>query len=315
MKWLPQNQFLSVYLLGVTGAFLLCGVFLFREKAAARMGRERLEDLQRRQMQLRQAVSFPIETNCRTMKAQIESLRVSLAGLEAALRPLQFPVNSIQPDEFQTQLRKAMTSLSDRARENKVRLPENFFLGFDQYAASLPKSEAAPLLGWELDGIEWLLRTLVDAPVDSIGSLVRAPLPEEQVVHSEQPANAPSRATKMIKARGLPVVEPFVVALSFSASPATACKVLNQIASAHDQFFILRTLIVRNQVMKGPAREDSDTVKPRSGADKLRMQLSGQTTAAPGPSIRFIVGTEHIEVAAQVEIVRFNLPQTDIHSP
>ena len=42
------------------------------------------------------------------------------------------------PNEFQGTLRQVLAAVTDKARANKVRLPENFFLGFDEFSAALP---------------------------------------------------------------------------------------------------------------------------------------------------------------------------------
>ena len=87
------------------------------------------------------------------------------------------------------------------------------------------------------------------------------------------------------------VVERAIVDLTFTASPSATRKVLNQIASAERQFFIVRTLYVRNQQLKGPDREQT--------------AASAATTPPPASAIKFIVGNEHVEIAARIEIVRF----------
>jgi hypothetical protein len=92
------------------------------------------------------------------------------------------------------------------------------------------------------------------------------------------------------------VIDRAVVDLAFTASPTALRKVLNQIASFDRQFFIIRTLHVHNEQQKGPSREQSGAA------------TSGN--AAPNPAtspsaIKFIVGNEHLEAAAAVELVRF----------
>ena len=68
------------------------------------------------------------------------------------------------------QLRQVVTDVIERARASKVQLPENFNLGFDEYATSLPNTAAAPYLGRQLRAIEWTANTIVDAHVDSLQS-------------------------------------------------------------------------------------------------------------------------------------------------
>jgi hypothetical protein len=92
------------------------------------------------------------------------------------------------------------------------------------------------------------------------------------------------------------LIERNVVDISFKAAPGAARKVLNEITSSTGQFFIIRTLYVHNEKDKGPPRE-------RTGAPTPLPQPSpGQSPAA---ALNFIVGTEHIEVSATIEMLRF----------
>ena len=107
-------------------------------------------------------------------KAQTDGYRSSLLALENELKTRMFPQSPLQPNEFQAQLRQSAIALIDRARGTKVQLPENFNLGFEEYATSLPNGLAAPRLGRQLRAIEWLANTIVDAHVDSLKSLARS---------------------------------------------------------------------------------------------------------------------------------------------
>jgi hypothetical protein len=312
MNWFQQNRLLGGFLIALGLATLAAGYFLLHEKALAGGQQRRLDTTVAELTRLRQGNPFPSGENLRRMRAQMESYRSSVLALENELKTRTLPIVPLQPNEFQTQLRQATTSVAELARNSKVRLPENFYLGFNEYATSLPNSTAAPLLGRELKAIEWLVSTIVEAHVDSLNSLSRAPLKEEKVT----PPSATPPKTRALKpatttsgARGM--VESNSVDLAFSASPAAARKVLNQVASAKQQFFIVRTLVVKNQVAKGPPRGAAPQTAAASGPSGAPPSpvRPGSTPAAPG--ISFIVGTEHIDVAAKVEIVKFDFPQKE----
>src|SRR5205807_7478614 len=159
--------------------------------------------------------------------------------------------------------------------------------GFDEFTTTLPTTAAAPLLGQELAQVELLLGILIDVRVDSIAVLKRVTLPPDTAAattpSAKRSANAPNAAP--------PVLERTIVDLTFTASPSAMRKVSNQIASAERQFFIVRTLYVRNQQLKGPAREQT--------------AATAGTTPPPTSAIKFIVGNEHVEIAARFAMVRF----------
>ena len=100
------------------------------------------------------------------------------------------------------------------------------------------------------------------------------------------------------------MLERAIVDLTFASSPSAARKVLNQIASSSQQFYIIRTLHVRNKQDKGPPREQSAGA---SGAGSAPNASGSAAAANPTPSsaLKFIVGNEHIETSATIEIVRF----------
>ena len=94
------------------------------------------------------------------------------------------------------------------------------------------------------------------------------------------------------------MLERNIVDISFKASPSAARKVLNQIASSPAQFYIIRTLYVRNEKDKGPPREK--TAEPNPPAKEP--SAPGHPANAP---LNFIVGNEHIEISARIEMLKF----------
>jgi hypothetical protein len=74
--------------------------------------------------------------------------------------------------------------------------------------------------------------------------------------------------------------------------------VLNQIATSPAQFYIIRTLYVRNEKDKGPPREKTAETNPAAAQP-------GATNPPSNAPLNFFVGNEHIEISAQIEMVRF----------
>ena len=107
--------------------------------------------------------------------------------------------------------------------------------------------------------------------------------------------------TKVAKPAGTPapkLIERNVVDVSFKAAPGAARKVLNEITNSAGQFFIVRTLYVHNEKDKGPPRQRTGAPAPTPGPQAS----PGQQGAG---ALDFIVGTEHIEVSATIEMLRF----------
>ena len=168
---------------------------------------------------------------------------------------------------------------------------------------ALPETAVAPLLGQELSQIQMLINILLDAKVDSVTSFHRAPLPEEHPASSIQtPSPAAGRMAATASKTDTPaptLMQRNVVDLTFKATPAAARKVLNEIANSSGQLFIIRTLYVHSEKDKGPPRQ-------RTG----ETTLTGTQQAAPNQPgaaapLNFIVGNEHIEISATIEMLRF----------
>jgi hypothetical protein len=225
------------------------------------------------------------------MRADAEDYSKALAKLKEELKTRVAPSAPMAPDQFQSRLRITLNAVAEKARATKVKLPEKFYLGFDEFVSALPSEAAAPSLGQELVEIEWLMNNLLDAHVDALTAFRRAPLAEE---HNPSAATPASAANKLFQRN--------VVEMTFFSTPSAARKVINQIAAANQHFCIIRVLHVRNEKEKGPPREGAaETVAASVPAP------SPAAKATPAAALNFIVGNEKIETTAKIEIVRFML--------
>ena len=292
MNWYRENRWLGNFFIasGLGALFTLWFLFharggfddAFADFNGAATERSRLEHLN----------PFPNEENFRKTQLEFDNYGVRLEALKGELRAQTLPVGPIAPNEFQTRLRQAIVNTTERARGNRVKLPENFHLGFDEFVTSLPESAAAAgLLGQELAQIELLLGILIDAHVDAIATLKREAVPLEMAA-TIAPAKKPPGPTSAAP----PVVERAIVDLTFTGAPSALRKVLNQVASSERQFFIVRALYVRNEQLKGPSREQAGPGAANTNATNA---------AQPNAALKFIVGNEHVEATARIEMVRF----------
>lgn len=303
MNWFRENRFLGIFPI----SFGICALgavwFLFEAKgnwdAASTQFHQTTAELNR----LERLAPYPSADNLRKMEAHTEDYAAALARLKDELRIRGFPVPPMAPNEFQSHLRVAMNGIAEKARANRVKLPDKFYLGFDNFASALPNELAAPLLGQELAQIEWLLNAMLEARVDALISFRRARLPEEDATATAAPGPV---ATGPKPAAAPRLLETYVVEATFLSTPAAARKVLNQIAGATEQFFIIRLVHIRNEKDKGPLREI-----PADRAVDLPAAAPPGPASSPGAkspamaALNFIVGNERIETSATIEIVRF----------
>ena len=281
---------------------LLALYFVFREKKRFDDALTQFNHAIAERNRLEHLNPFPNGDNYRKMKEHLGNYGVALSKLKDELKTQMLPVAPLAPNEFQSRLRQTIINTAEKAGANRVKLPDNFHLGFDEFTAALPNTAAAHLLGQELAQAELLMNILIDARVDSVTAFRRAPLPEEASA-GLAPTLAPGPKSAGQMAAGPKMLERNIVDLTFSAVPSSARKVLNQIAGSDNRFFIIRTLHVRSEQEKGPPREQGTGAETASSAPNL----FGATTAKTPPSgaIKFIVGNEHIEMSARIEMLRF----------
>jgi cell division protein FtsB len=286
MNWYRENRWLGNFLIAFAAILILALWFLFQAKGAFTEASAQFNEIATERAHLEHLNPFPNENNFHKTQAALENYGSSLNKTKEELKKQVLPAAPLAPNEFQSRLRQAILSTTEKARANRVKLPENFYLGFDEFATTLPSTAAAPLLGQELDQIELLVNILIDARVDAIAALKRGGASEAEAAASPTPQKTNAAAPV--------VVERAIVDLTFTGSPPAMRKVLNQTASSERQFFIVRALHVRNEQQKGPSREQS---APTAAA------VASATN--PTSALKFIVGNEHLETAAKIELVRF----------
>jgi hypothetical protein len=305
MKWFQQNRLLGLFLVAVGICVLLAGILLYSTRTKWSDARQAFDKVAAERSRLQRLDPFPNDANYQKLKVHLDNYSAALDKFKEELKKEVAPAPPLAPNEFQSRLRQAVIATQNRAHSNSVKLPDKFQLGFEEFTTAMPKTGVAPLLGQELSQIQMLINILLDAKVDSVTSFHRAPLLEERAAPpTPAPRQAPTPAQRTSPPRGqksakaaepsaapspVNLVERNVVDLTFKAAPPAARKVLNEIVSSTGQFFIIRTLYVHNEKDKGPTREKTGEANS-----------SGTETA-----LNFIVGNEHIEVSARIEMLRF----------
>ena len=299
MNWFKQNRALGTLLIAFGICALFAGILLYWRWATWSDARQTFDQAAAEKSRLDRLDPFPNDANYRKLQGYLDRYNTALDKFKDELKKEIVPAPPLAPNEFQSRLRQATVATLNRAQTNNVKLPDKFQLGFDEFAMALPDTVVAPLLGQELSQIQMLINILLDAKVDSVTSFRRAPLSEEHAA-SSTPTPSPAKRTAMATKTATPppaLLRRNIVDLTFKATPAAARKVLNEIVNSSGQFFIIRTLYVHNEKDKGPQRQ-------RTGAPTPAESPTQSGGAAP---LNFIVGNEHIEVSATIEILRFTL--------
>jgi hypothetical protein len=299
MTWFRQNRWLGSFLIIFGLAAALSFFFLWRARSAYAQANGRFESALADRNRLERLDPFPSDANYEKMKFYLDDYTTAVDKMKEDLKLRMLPIPPLAPNEFQSRLRQVTLTTMEKARTHKVQLPRTFYMGFEEFASSLPTAAAAPLLGQQLSQIALLMNIMIDSKVDGVTALKRTKLPEEG---GPPPTSAAGRKPGTATP-GPKVFERHVVDLTFQATPAAARKALNQIVSSSQQFYIIRTLYVRNEKDKGPPREGGGaepaaTATPAAGA-------AANPSPTPGGALKFIVGTEHVQTSIRVEMLRF----------
>jgi hypothetical protein len=304
MKWFQQNRALAILVIGVAICALLVGALFYWRWSAWTDAKQEFDQVAAERNRLRQLDPFPNDANYRKLQGYLESYTAALDKFKEQLKSEVAPAPPLAPNEFQSRLRLVVIATLDRARANNVKLPDRFQLGFDEFTKTMPATAVTPLLGQELSQIQKLINIVLDAKVDSVTSFHRASLTEEHVA-SPTPTPSPNPGRRVVTAKpgGTPapiLMQRNIVDISFKAVPGAARKALNEIAASTGQFFIIRTLYVHNEKDKGPPHERGASPTP---APVAQGNVAPATAAG---ALNFIVGNEHIEVSATIEMLRFS---------
>lgn len=312
MNW--RNPFLTTYLAGtVVGAGIL-GFLVYSSFSRYTEVSEQYDSQVAKLQSLQNRVPFPSAENNATFSKLTGEYRAQYEKLLADIGTRQSPLNpALTPQEFQDQLRAYVSEVEAAAKQNGVELPENFYLGFDQYQGSLPSNEAAPPLGRELAAIRSIVDRLVEIKVARIAGIRRDLLPEEG--GGAKAASAPGAPAGRQPAAPAPkIVSANSFDIAFVADQPRAKSALNAIATAK-QFFVIRNLTIENGSLEGPKRVDDTQANQDAGAPPPAEAPADGSAAAPvadssAPKMRLLVGREPLTVAARIEMITFTPPAT-----
>jgi len=193
MNWFRQNRWLGGFLIVFGVATLLSLVFVWRARRAFTEANAQFNTAAAERNRLERLDPFPSDANYEKMKFYLEDYSAAVDKMKEDLKIRMLPITPLAPNEFQSRLRQVTLTTIEKARANKVQLPRTFYMGFEEFASSLPSTAAAPLLGQELSQIALLMNILIDARVDNLTTLKRTKLTEEGGPAAPTPAASPGR--------------------------------------------------------------------------------------------------------------------------
>jgi hypothetical protein len=312
MNWVKENKFLSGFIaVMVLGAGVL-GYLLYTAWGAYSDVTDQYTEQANALHQLQIRVPYPDKTNLTKYQAERDDLIDATHSLASSLAQFVLPTPEMTPSAFQDRLRDTLSAVISEAQQTGVKLPEDFTMDFKKYQTSPPPTEAAGPLGRQLAGLKLVMDILIQEHVDSVLSLDRTPLPQEGA------GGAHGKGIGQSAGGGL--VEKIPFEIRFTANQPAFQKVLNDLAASSKQFFITRTLLVQNSDPKPVAKELAPApapaaAQPGAPGATVAADVAGAADASGGSYLKFIVGTEKLDVAMRIDMVSFNPPEKAIRKP
>ena len=178
--WLVIFGIFALVLIGAAGFFCF---------GASQKYNEALEDWNNTRdaiSGLERKVPYPNKENQDALENVVKEYKDSVTQLFDSLNKFQKPLNTALPNTEFVQLVKtrveefrALAASGGMSMDTEEGDASTFQLGFDAYANTIPAPELVPILDYELEAIDHLLRELVAAGAEQLVSFERDPIPGE----------------------------------------------------------------------------------------------------------------------------------------
>lgn len=322
---LGQNKFYVGF-----GAFMLlasCGLgwFLFQASSDFSEAETRYQDQIAQLSALQTLPLYPEKANLKILEEQKEAAQQAVVSLHQALLPRAFALEPISPEQFQDQLNQSVKAIVDKAAKAGVQFADKSYLGFAQYRAATPKPEAAAVLGRQLKCIELVVNTLIEKKVTSLGEITREPLAEEGIATKIQSPPPAAKAKGKGAPEAVPLVTKYPFKVAFVSDQQPFQSALNELSKSEKQFFIIRPLLIKNQIEKSPKKVDPEAERLAAERQAALNSPAGASAPAnpsatpaanPGETpkpepLKYVLGAEKINVTLRLDSVFFasNLPK------
>src|SRR5438309_10688138 len=138
MKWFQQNRALGTLLLVSAICILLAAALLYWRLSNWSDAKQTFDQAATERTRLYRLDPFPHDANYRKLEGYLEGYKAALDKFKEDLKSEVAPEPPLAPNEFQSRVRQATLATEERARANKVKLPNNFELGFDEFTRTMP---------------------------------------------------------------------------------------------------------------------------------------------------------------------------------
>lgn len=289
----------AVALLGAAGL----GYFAYSQSSSLSEQTLQYEAQVQKLQTLQSRKPYPSEENLTEAQKAFEAYKAEVETLQKEVAKRQLALKEVTPQEFQDRLRKVVSEVEAKAKEQGVQLPDGFYLGFEEYRTNLPPQELTSQLARQLDVISELVNRLIDLRVSGISSIVRTPLSTGGGEGERQGGRGGSREASTASSIAK---QPFDI--TFTGEQGKFRQLFNGLINT-DQFLIVRALKLQNSNPQGPPRKTATSETENAPAMTTIPGLEPEENSTPsGPQrhLSIIVGREIVEATLRIEIATLN---------
>jgi hypothetical protein len=333
MDWIRANKvpaaIIGVSLAGVIGL----GVVLYSSYSAYDEKMQQFNSLNVTLQGLKNGPLAPTKENVDAKNRLVTDYATKVDQLGRVLVRLQKAPTPTTDVEFQSKLKSKIAAIRQYAGN---RLPAVFNLGFDRYISELPPSnQVATELSTYLDGMDEMVRLLMDSGIESLETLERTELDLEKGASAAPKAQPKAQPKGKAGPKGPPpppapakVSERWPVRFVFRTDQAALQTLMSRLASPSDTqaipyFPIVKLVRIENQRKEGPPRNVAGTAAVNPGDPTVEVAAAEAVPATPTAApqganadaiaavqpadkdAETIFGDEKLVVFLEVDFVRF----------
>jgi len=318
MNWFKENKFLAGLLIATLVGAGVLGFLMMSEKSRFAEEQQRYEVQAGELTRLQNSAPFPNAENLKKMEALRADHFAAITTLQKDLAAAELPLKPMSPEQFKDALDNSVKRVVAKAGEVGTKLPESFYMAMDRYERDVPKPEAAAPLGRQLAAMELAVMQLLENRVAEVADLKREPLPEEGLPAGNNPSARAEPETQKGKPGKDDAAKELVTRNSFDlgivAAEAKVHNFVNSLVTSKQQFFIPRSVTVKNERVEGQPRVDPNERNTREPPEPPKSPETPDagtrpTTPAPPPVVsKYVVGDEHLQIAMRIDVVHFSEP-------
>jgi hypothetical protein len=244
MNWIKQNPFLSGL---IGGSLVLCGLLTavaIKGLLKYQDAKSRFEDAFMEVTQSEKLPLYPISQNRQAKIKALDDYGQSVEKLREFYSKYQLDPNSkITTQQFTDHLKAANEEVVKTFKAADIKLPDNFFMGFEAYNGQLAKSGSTAILDYQLDAVRHLLLGMAEARPKELIRFYRTKITEEDDGVYEPFENDVSRK--------------FGYEIVFKGSEASVRDFINRLGNRESCCYVIRSMRINNEKDTPPRISDA----------------------------------------------------------